>query len=80
MSSYSQILLNDLNSFFLRFIYFKNYMYACVCVEVCVLPVEARRRYWILLELELQEVVSCPTWVVERKLRSFVRSADAPYH
>lgn len=32
--------------------------------------VGALRDHQILLELELQEVVSCPTWVLQTELRS----------
>lgn len=46
----------------------------CVwCVCVCLLA-EARRGHWVSLELELQEVVRYPVWVLGAKLGSSARA------
>lgn len=51
------------------------------CVYVCVPPVCKRQRrpqrLSDLLELEVQGVVMCPTWLLEIELKSPERGADA---
>ena len=48
------------------------------CMHMCEGVHRSQKRVLDLLELELQAVVSCPTWILGTELRSSVRAANAP--
>lgn len=53
----------------------------CLCIYLCVYALEynvhtSQREHWLSLELELEAVVNCWTWMLETKLRSSERAAQ----
>jgi hypothetical protein len=52
------------------------YLYVCMYVHVCVGGRVGQKKVPDPLELELQAVVSCPTWVLETELGSSAREAS----
>lgn len=55
----------------------------CVCIGICTQECQAPRgqeRTLDLLELELQEVVSCLTWFLGIELRSSTRAVYDLHH
>lgn len=58
----------------------KIFMYVCVCVNMCMGAKGVQKRVMDPLELEVQALMSCPTWVLGIELWFSVRAASTLYH
>ena len=64
-----------ISHYFLKCIYVYLSVYMCVCVCVCNCgTLRGQKRALDIPELELQEVVSCPIWVLKTKFKCYAKA------